>query len=109
MKIPSIKTYLLFFLGVCLNSCQNNEINVEAVGMESSKVKIVLLTIANQSGDIIYNHSEQQVEIPQEYGENEWLITYSDSLCTRFRHIKYNRNDKHSYHFRFFKTEGDIY
>lgn len=95
-------------LGLGLISCQNNEIKVNVVGMED-KAKIILLTYADKTGNIIYNHLKQEKDIPQRYGENDWILTYSDSLCARFRHIKYNRRDTHSYFFSFFKSGEHIY
>ncbi|MDR2206207.1 MAG: hypothetical protein LBE36_08655 [Flavobacteriaceae bacterium] len=48
---------------------------------------------------IIYDGTIKN-DIPNGYGENDWYVTYEDSLKGYFRHIKTNRNDNHKYLFR---------
>ena len=101
-----MKVYLLLLLGFGLISCQKNEIKVEVVGIED-KVKIKLNNMGLEK--VIYETSRQVNKIPERHGENDWSLAYADSLCARFRHIKFNLNDKHSYFFNFFKSGKDIY
>lgn len=46
-------------------------------------------------------------DLPNKYGENDFLIIYADSLYCSFRHYKLNRRKQHDYHFNF-KTKNNI-
>ncbi|RFS17908.1 hypothetical protein [Emticicia sp. C21] len=93
-----MKVYIFFLLAFGFISCHNNEIKVVVIGIED-KVKIKLRTESEKN---IYDASKQVNIIPERHGENDWSLIYADSLCARFRHIKFNLNDKHSYFFYFF-------
>lgn len=47
--------------------------------------------------------------IPNEYGENDWIIIFKNKSRCKFRHFKTNRNDKHSYYFTFYSDSSIIY
>ncbi|MEB7937094.1 hypothetical protein [Escherichia whittamii] len=44
-----------------------------------------------------------------EYGENDFLITYDDRCYLSFRQFKTNRRHQHDYYFDFFNNNGDIF
>lgn len=48
-------------------------------------------------------------DLPNEYGENDFLITYADSLYVAFRHYKLNRRDQHDYEFDFNLQNDTVY
>lgn len=52
--------------------------------------------------DIIYVNGKTKT-LKNEYGENDFLITYKDSLYLAFRQFKTNRRNNHSYKFKFTK------
>lgn len=47
--------------------------------------------------------------IPNEYGENDWVIIYKNKKICKFRHFKTNRNDKHVYFFTLYSDSSNIY
>lgn len=47
--------------------------------------------------------------LPNEYGENDFLITYADSLYFAFRHYKLNRRDQHDYEFDFSLQKDTVF
>lgn len=48
-------------------------------------------------------------DLPNKYGENDFLITYADSLYFSFRHYKLNRRDQHDYKFDFSLQNDTVY
>jgi len=47
--------------------------------------------------------------IETDYGENDFLITYADSVQLAFRHFKTNNRMNDVYDFRIFKKKNDIF
>ncbi len=56
---------------------------------------------------IIYNGKKEN-GITNEYGENDFLITYDNEFYYSFRHFKFNRRHQHKYDFNFSKQAKDI-
>ncbi len=50
-------------------------------------------------------HGGTKQSIPKGYGENDWYLSYNDSLFTVFRHFKTNNWHDHDYHFHFYKSD----
>jgi hypothetical protein len=96
-----ILAFLLFpFIGACGNK---NRLNIKvAEDIKRKDIKIVLSALHGSSNIAIYEN-ELQKPIPNLYGENDWVITYKDSITAKFRHIKTNRNDYHTYFFSIYK------
>ncbi|MES2765245.1 MAG: hypothetical protein V4642_05220 [Bacteroidota bacterium] len=46
-------------------------------------------------------------KIPEGYGENDWYLSYKDSLWASFRHFKTKNWRDELYQFHFFKTDKD--
>ncbi|QCT87310.1 hypothetical protein [Escherichia sp. E4742] len=44
-----------------------------------------------------------------EYGENDFLITYDERCYLSFRHFKTSRRHQHDYYFDFFSNNGNIF
>jgi hypothetical protein len=57
---------------------------------------------------IIYDGKNEN-EIFNEYGENDFLITYDNEYYLSFRHFKRNRRHQHQYEFNFKKVDSNIY
>jgi len=52
---------------------------------------------------------EDKNEVPYEYGENDFLITYDNKYYLTFRHFKTNWRRYHDYNFRFYKKGNKIF
>ena len=48
-------------------------------------------------------------QVPNNYGENDFLVTYKDSLYVHFRQFKTNRQNQHTYHFSFTKEKSSYF
>ena len=46
--------------------------------------------------------------IGNEYGPNDFFITYGDSLCCEVHHLKLNRHNQHDYKFEFYYIGGRV-
>ena len=57
---------------------------------------------------VIYN-GEKENQIVNDYGENDFLITYDNKYYLSFRQFKFNRRHQHTYNFEFFEKMNDIY
>jgi len=57
---------------------------------------------------VIYN-GEEYNKIHNDYGENDFLITYNHKFYISFRHFKFNRRHQHNYHFKFYEKLNDIF
>ena len=106
--------YLLFW--------NSNNVSVESESpLSNEKVKIefgVSVNTINRPNDakLFSNRKKYSVifdgknknGIFNEYGENDFLITYGDEYYYSFRQFKINRRNQHNYNFKFKKQENDI-
>jgi hypothetical protein len=74
--------------------------------ISENDIKIVLT--CDNSKTTIFEKGLKSI-VPNEYGENDWLISYKDSLFVEFRHFKTNRNSNHKYNCRFYKKQNTLY
>ncbi|MFN6083902.1 MAG: hypothetical protein ACK476_03110 [Fluviicola sp.] len=81
------------FFGISANTI--NRINDELVFSDMDKY----LTI--------YNGREEN-KIFNEYGENDFLITYDDRFYLTFRHFKLHHRAQHNYLFNFIKMDNSV-
>jgi hypothetical protein len=102
----NMKKYFFLLFVSALFGCKENTINVNFQNLED-KLSINLSTMKSNSA--IYEKKKQTNEIPYIYGENDWYLTYDDTLCLKFRHFKTNKNDSHNYNFKFSKEGKDIF
>lgn len=86
-------TRVKIFFGISVNTI--NRINDEFVFTDMDKY----LTI--------YDGREKN-KIFNEYGENDFLVTYDDKLYLTFRHFKLHHRAQHDYHFNFIKMKNNI-
>jgi len=73
--------------------------------LSSSKVKIEFLL---GSRTVLYD-GEEKDSVPQEYGENDFILTYDKKYFLKFRHFKFNRRHQHSYDFYFYKKGEKVF
>ena len=52
---------------------------------------------------------EKRNSMINEYGENDFLITYDNKYYFSFRQFKYNRRHQHDYSFHFYQKDNKIY
>lgn len=57
---------------------------------------------------VLYNGETGDV-MRNDYGENDFLITYDEKYYFTFRQFKFNRRHQHNYHFHFFSRENKIF
>jgi hypothetical protein len=57
---------------------------------------------------VIYD-SELKSKMINEYGENDFLITYDNKHYFSFRQFKFNRRHQHNYHFHFYQKDSNIF
>ncbi|MCF2875928.1 MULTISPECIES: hypothetical protein [unclassified Tenacibaculum] len=101
----------------------SNKVHVETENsLTKEKVKIefgISVNTINRENDlelffdrgkyiIIYNSGRNLNTIINEYGENDFLITYNNEFYYSFRHFKSNRRHQHLYNFKFSKQANDI-
>lgn len=58
---------------------------------------------------VLYDGRNWKDLIPNEYGENVFLITYDEKYYLQFRHFKTNCNHQHDYSFHLFKSKDKIF
>lgn len=75
--------------------------------LDSKDFKIEVENFYAFSKKVIYEKG-LLYEIPDGYGENDWTLTYKDSVFCTFRHFKTRENVKHSYFFNFSLKEDKI-
>ena len=94
----------MFLLSSCIH---RNDLNLKFNNVDSKDIEIYLSAgfpfSSLEKATCIYRNGTINA-IPNEYGENDWIIIYKNEKICRFRHFKINRNDKHSY---FFTLQSD--
>ena len=58
---------------------------------------------------VLYDGRNWKDLISNEYGENDFLITYDEKYYLQFRHFKTNRSHQHEYSFHFFENNDKIF
>lgn len=104
----AIKYLIALSLLTMIGCKRNNELKLTfSEQIEKYDVKIELEVKHTIPKTIIYALGHQK-SVPNEYGENDWTITYKDSLAGHFRHIKTNRNDTHKYSFKIYQRDTSV-
>lgn len=52
---------------------------------------------------------EKEEKMSNDYGENDFLITYDNKYYLSFRQFKFNRRHQHDYNFHFYKKDNKIF
>jgi hypothetical protein len=131
MNRKTIITLTILIIGILaflkLNSeflllWNSNNVSVETESpLTNEKVKIefgISVNTINRPNDtelfsdrnkysVIYNGKKEN-EIFNEYGENDFLITYGNEFYYSFRQFKFNRRNQHNYNFKFLKQANVI-
>lgn len=59
--------------------------------------------------NVLYDGRNWKDLIPNEYGENDFLIKYDERYYLQFRHFKTNRSHQHAYSFHLFKKNDKVF
>ncbi len=62
-----------------------------------------------EKGTLLFDNGNSQDKIPNEYGENDFLITYDEKYYLSFRQFKLNRRHQHNYIFDFYEQHDSIF
>ncbi len=99
----------MFLLSSCVH---RNELGLKFNNVDSSDIEIYLsagLPFSTfEKATCIYKNGTINT-IPNEYGENDWIIVYKNAKICKFRHFKTNRNDKHSYFLTLHSDSSNIF
>ena len=99
---------VLLFVGIFLLN-NRNKLTVDFGNLNPNDFEIQLsLLLSNHSPVIIYKDGVYY-DIPNEYGENDWLINYKGQKQCKFRHFKTNRRYTHRYKFAIFEKQDTLY
>ena len=63
----------------------------------------------NNRFQTIFESGENKAKINNEYGENDFLLTYDNKYYLTFRHFKVNCNPQHTYLFSFYWNNDGLY
>jgi len=99
-----------FFIILLLNIGCSKSNTLEVVVSENfnaNDFKIELIIIYSTPLITVYENNKIRT-IPDGYGENDFIVSYKDSLCARIRHFKTDEEEKHNYKFRFYEKKGDV-
>lgn len=58
---------------------------------------------------LLFKDGKAYSKLPNEYGENDFLITYDNQYYFSFRQFKFNRNHQHTYQFKIEKKHNTPY
>lgn len=119
--ILALCAYILFFIQkeiVVLWNTNTVAIQVEAP-LQKNKVRVeYAMSTRFYKDEINFSKNTDYVlvfdgmdtkSIPNNYGENDFVITYKNQYYTPIRHFKTNWRHQHDYIFYLYKKEGTLY
>jgi len=106
--------FLLFWNSNDVSVKTENPLTNEKVKIESG-ISVNTINRANDTElftdrkkySVIYD-GKKKSGILNEYGENDFLITYDNEFYYSFRQFKFNRRNQHNYDFKFSKQANDV-
>ncbi len=105
-----LKLFFLLIVYLCY-SCNNN-IEVDCENLTPNDIEIYLSAGIplryNKNPTLIYK-DDVCYDIPNEYGENDWLVIYKGQEKCIFRHFKTNRRHTHKYKFVFYEKHDTLF
>ncbi len=98
---------LIVLMGI--SSCSNkNKLTVDYGALSPNDFEIYLSIFPEIRDKPIYKDGVYY-DVPNEYGENDWVIIYKDQQQCKFRHFKTNRRHTHKYKFVVSEKQDTIY
>ena len=58
---------------------------------------------------LLFNNGISKNEMPNDYGENDFLIIYDNQYYLSFRQFKFNRRHQHDYFFKFSMKQDSVF
>lgn len=102
---------LLILMGVS-SCCNKNQLTLDCGALNPHDIVIYLSTgipiHLNDNPTLIYKEGVHYT-IPNEYGENDWIIIYKGQLQCMFRHFKTNSRYIHKYKFIIYEKQDTFY
>lgn len=92
--------------------CNKNKLTVDYRGLNPNDFAIYLsagIPIQLNENPILIYKEGVYYDIPNEYGENDWIITYKGQQQCLFRHFKTNRRYTHKYKFIVYEKQDTLY
>ncbi len=101
---------VLLFVGIFLLN-NRNKLTVDFGNLNPNdfEIQIGLLISDTYHSPVIIYKDGVYYDIPNEYGENDWLIDYKGQKQCTFRHFKTNRRYTHRYKFAIFEKQDTLY
>lgn len=100
-----ISLLLLLSMFSCIHK---NKMSIDFGTLNSNDVEIYLSIFPGFRNMPIYREGIYY-DIPNEYGENDWIIIYKGQQQSKFRHIKTNRRNSHKYDLVFHEKLDTIF
>ena len=108
-EMKKMKCIVLIFVFTLMSCEKESSLKLNCVSpLKKEDFNIELQVLGNQQPITTVFDGKNQQKIANEYGENDWHISWKDSLFVNFRHFKTNRNDKNEYEFNFYKKNNLI-
>ena len=98
----------LLMLMIISSCCNKNKLTVDYGELNPNDFEIYLSIFPEIRDKPIYKE-EVYYDIPNEYGENDWVIIYKGQQQCKFRHFKTNRRYAHKYKFIVYEKQDTIY
>jgi hypothetical protein len=108
------KDFLLLWYSNSINVTTDNPLSINKVKIEFG---ISVNTISRSTDlDLFKNREKYTVlfdgnrkeNMINDYGENDFLLTYDNKYYISFRQFKFNRRHQHDYNFHFFQKNGKL-
>jgi hypothetical protein len=109
------KDFLLLWNSNSIKVTTDNSLTPKKVKIEFG---ISVNTISRSTDTDLFNRREKYTvlfdgeskdEMINDYGENDFLITYDNKYYFSFRQFKFNRRHQHDYNFNFFQKDNKVF
>jgi hypothetical protein len=99
------KDILLLWGANTIHVTADQPLNKEKVKIEFG---ISVNTINREKYSVLFDGKDKE-EMINDYGENDFLITYNNEYYLSFRQFKLNRRKQHDYYFHFFEKRDSVF
>ncbi len=109
------KDFLLLWNSNSINVTAESPLNTDKVKIEFG---ISVNTISRPTDSDLFEHRGKYTvlydgkvkdKMINDYGENDFLITYDNKYYFSFRQFKFNRRHQHNYYFHFYQKDDKIF
>ncbi len=103
----SVIIYPFIRIGLTHFTNQNSLDVTSSKDINIQNVKIELSVWGTSIVDQVMYQNGSSLTVPEEYGENDWYLSYKNKFIA-FRHFKTNKREDHNYKFHFFIEKDSI-